>query len=320
MKDNGQARSSRMKPARERKPLRSPLPAALFLMVVAAGTAWSLKMDSPGAMLAALALALVLSQSVKVAPQWEKAVVLRLGKFKGLAGPGLFFTIPVVDTIPYWIDQRIVATPFNAEQTLTKDNVPVDVDAVLFWVVWDAEKAALEVENYREAVSWAAQTALRDIIGKTLLSEMLAGRDHIDSELQETIDKRTAPWGVAVQSVEIRDVIIPEGLQDAMSKEAQAERERKARIILGSAEQEIAATFVKAAEIYGANETALQLRAMNVLYESVKEKGGLVIVPGPAADYAALGAAAGLHGIRTGGGNEKKPSQQQSNQERMDEQ
>jgi len=220
--------------------------------------------------------------------------VLRLGKFHGLAGPGIFFTIPIIDTTSFWIDQRIIATSFNAEQTLSKDNVPVDVDAVLFWMVWDAEKAALEVENYRDAVSWAAQTALRDVIGRTMLSEMLAGRENIDSELQAMIDKRTEPWGVTVQSVEIRDVIIPEGLQDAMSREAQADRERKARIILGSVEQEIAASFVEAAKIYGDNAIALQLRSLNVLYESLKKQGGIVVVPSQIADAAGIGACLGM--------------------------
>lgn len=241
-----------------------------------------------------LCLALLASQTVKVAQQWEKAVILRLGKFHRLAGPGLFFTLPLIDTVPYWIDQRINASAFNAEQTLTKDNVPVDVDAILFWVVWDAEKAALEVADYLEAVSWAAQTALRDVIGKTMLSDMLAGRENIDMQLQEIIDERTEAWGVAVQSVEIRDVIIPEALQDAMSKEAQAERERRARIILASAEQEIAENLVDAAKIYERHDIAVHLKTMSLLYESVKEKGGLVVVPANATDFTNLGMTLGL--------------------------
>lgn len=279
---------------RQRQPLRSALPFSIFLIVFVAAIIGGVAGDNYLFVIAGFVVAVLVAQSIKVAQQWEKAVVLRLGKFHCLAGPGIFFTIPVIDTTPFWIDQRIIATPFNAEQTLTKDNVPVDVDAVLFWMVWDAEKAALEVENYRDAVSWAAQTALRDIIGRTMLSEMLAGREHIDSELQEIIDKRTAPWGVTVQSVEIRDVIIPEGLQDAMSREAQADRERKARIILGSVEQEIAASFVEAANIYGDSAIALQLRSMNVMYESLKERGGLVVVPSQIADAAAMGACLGL--------------------------
>jgi regulator of protease activity HflC (stomatin/prohibitin superfamily) len=281
--------------SRKRKPRRSSLPFAFFLVIISSGTTYGFLHDSGFVIAGGFIIAFLASQSIKVAQQWEKAIVLRLGKFKGLEGPGLFFTIPIIDTIPYWIDQRIVATSFNAEQTLTKDNVPVDVDAVLFWVVWDAEKAALEVEDYSEAVFWSAQTALRDVIGKTMLSEMLAGRDHIDIQLQEIIDNRTAPWGVAVQSVEIRDVIIPEGLQNAMSREAQAERERKARIILGSAEQDIAASFVEAANIYGNNVTALQLRSLNVLYESLKERGGLVVVPSQTADLIGLGSSLGIN-------------------------
>lgn len=288
------ARPNFVKNSRARKPRRSVLPVALFLVIMSTTVIYGFLNESRIIVAGGIIIAFLVSQSIKVAQQWEKAVVLRLGTFHGLAGPGLFFTIPIIDAIPYWIDQRIVATSFNAEQTLTKDNVPVDVDAVLFWVVWDAEKAALEVENYQEAVSWSAQTALRDVIGKTMLSEMLAGREHIDIQLQEIIDKRTTPWGVAVQSVEIRDVIIPEGLQDAMSREAQAERERKARIILGSAEQEIAESFVEAAKIYGDNAVALKLRSMHILYESLKEKGGLVVVPSQTADFVGLGSLVGI--------------------------
>ncbi|OPY58694.1 MAG: FtsH protease regulator HflK [Pelotomaculum sp. PtaU1.Bin035] len=239
-------------------------------------------------------VAALIAFSVKIARQWEKAVILRLGKFKGLAGPGLFLVIPVIDSVSSWIDHRIIADPFNAEQTLTKDTVPVDVDAVLFWMVRDAEKAALEVERYKEAVSWAAQTALRDIIGKTLLSEMLAGRDQIDEELKKVIDERTEPWGISVRSVEIRDVIIPSNLQDAMSREAQAERERKARIILGTAETEIAEKFAEAAKTYENSPVGLQLRAMNILYEGLKEKGALVVVPSSVVETMGLGTISGL--------------------------
>lgn len=293
---------------RQRKPARNVLPLFLFLVIAITTAAYGLMKENNWVIAGGFILAFLLFQSVKVAHQWEKTVVLRLGKFHRLAGPGLFFTIPVIDATPFWIDQRIIATSFNAEQTLTKDNVPVDVDAVLFWMVWDAEKAALEVEDYREAVSWSAQTALRDVIGRTMLSDMLAGRENIDSELQEMIDKRTVPWGVAVQSVEIRDVIIPEGLQDAMSREAQADRERKARIILGSAEQEIATSFVEAANIYGASATALQLRSLNVLYESLKKQGGLVVVPSQMADATGLGACFGLQSQLTQLKNNKKAS------------
>jgi hypothetical protein len=235
--------------------------------------------------------------ALKVASQWEKAIVLRFGKFRGLRGPGLFWIIPIVDTIPAWIDHRVMVTPFAAQRTLTKDTVPVDVDAVLFWVVWDAEKAALEVENYRAAVDWAAQTALRDIIGRTMLADILVGRSVIDKELQQIIDERTTPWGVTVQSVEIRDIVIPQDLEDAMSRQAQAERERQARVILGESERQIAASFSEASQAYIDNPTALHLRAMNMLFEGLKEKGALVIVPSSAVDTMNLGAMSGLVSI-----------------------
>jgi regulator of protease activity HflC (stomatin/prohibitin superfamily) len=235
--------------------------------------------------------------ALKVASQWEKAVVLRLGKFHGLRGPGVFWIIPVVDTIPSWIDHRVMVTPFAAQKTLTKDTVPVDVDAVLFWVVWDAEKAALEVENYRAAVDWAAQTALRDIIGRMMLANILVGRSELDMELQQIIDERTTPWGVTVQSVEIRDIVIPQDLEDAMSRQAQAERERQARVILGESEKQIAASFAEASQAYIHNPTALHLRAMNMLFEGLKEKGALVIVPSSAVDTMNLGAMSGIVSI-----------------------
>lgn len=235
--------------------------------------------------------------AVKVASQWEKAVVLRLGKFRGLRGPGLFWIVPIVDGIPSWIDHRVMVTPFAAQKTLTKDTVPVDVDAVLFWVVWDAEKAALEVENYRAAVDWAAQTALRDIIGRMMLANILVGRSVIDLELQQIIDERTTPWGVTVQSVEIRDIVIPQDLEDAMSRQAQAERERQARVILGESEKQIASSFAEASQAYTDNPTALHLRAMNMLFEGLKEKGALVIVPSSAVDTMNLGAMSGIVSI-----------------------
>lgn len=232
--------------------------------------------------------------ALKVANQWEKAVVLRLGKFQGLRGPGLFWIIPLVDTIPSWIDHRVMVTPFAAQKTLTKDTVPVDVDAVLFWVVWDAEKAALEVENYQAAVDWAAQTALRDITGRMMLADILVGRSVIDQELQKVIDERTTPWGVTVQSVEIRDIVIPQDLEDAMSRQAQAERERQARVILGESEKQIAESFAEASQAYQNNPTALHLRAMNMLFEGLKEKGALVIVPSSAVDTMNLGGMSGI--------------------------
>jgi len=233
----------------------------------------------------------------KVAEQWEKVIVLRLGRFVGLKGPGPFWIIPIVDTTPAWIDQRVMVTSFTAERTLTKDTVPVDVDAVLFWVVWDAEKAALEVEDYRAAIAWAAQTALREIIGQMDLADILVGRAKMDAELQHIIDDRTTPWGVTVQSVEIRDVVIPGGLEDAMSRQAQAERERQARVILGESEEQIADSFAKASEAYRDNPTALHLRAMNMLFEGLKEKGAMVIVPSSAVDTMNLGGLMGMTAV-----------------------
>jgi len=235
--------------------------------------------------------------ALKVASQWEKAVVLRLGKFHELRGPGVFWVIPIIDSIPSWIDHRVMVTSFSAEKTLTKDTVPVDVDAVLFWVVWDAEKAALEVKDYQSALAWAAQTALRDIIGRMMLADILVGRSAIDEELQRIIDERTTPWGVTVNSVEIRDIVIPQDLEDAMSRQAQAERERQARVILGESEKQIAASFAEASQAYVNNPTALHLRAMNMLFEGLKQKGALVIVPSSAVDTMNLGAVSGVVSI-----------------------
>jgi hypothetical protein len=232
--------------------------------------------------------------ALKVADQWEKAVVLRFGRFRGLRGPGIFWIVPVVDRIPMWIDHRVMVTPFNAEKTLTKDTVPVDVDAVLFWLVWDAEKAALEVEDYRSAIGWAAQTALREVIGQMTLADILVGRARMDQDLQKIIDARTTPWGVTVQSVEIRDVVIPPDLEDAMSRQAQAERERQARVILGESERQIAQSFADASVAYRDNPTALHLRAMNMLFEGLKQKGALVIVPSSAVDTMNLGGLSGM--------------------------
>ncbi|MEP7133489.1 MAG: slipin family protein [Chloroflexota bacterium] len=232
--------------------------------------------------------------ALKVANQWEKAIVLRLGKFHGLKGPGMFWIIPIVDSVSSWIDHRVIVTSFSAEKTLTKDTVPVDVDAVLFWVVWDAEKAALEVKDYQSAISWSAQTALRDIIGRMMLADILVGRSAIDEELQHVIDERTTPWGITVQSVEIRDIVIPQVLEDAMSRQAQAERERQARVILGESEKQIAASFAEASQSYINNPTALHLRGMNMLFEGLKEKGALVIVPSSAVESMNLGGMSGM--------------------------
>jgi regulator of protease activity HflC (stomatin/prohibitin superfamily) len=238
------------------------------------------------------------SQSPKIAKQWERAVVLRLGKYTGLRGPGLFWITPFVETISIYIDQRVITTSFAAEETLTSDTVPVNVDAVLFWMVHDSEKAALEVQDYTQAVSWAAQTGLRDIIGRTSLSELLRGRERIEAELQTLIDQRSNPWGVTVQSVEMRDIVIPTSLQDAMSREAQASREKSARIILGQAEVEIAHLFFEAAKSYENNPTALHLRAMNILYEGLKEKGALMLVPSTAVESMGLGGLMGAAALR----------------------
>lgn len=232
--------------------------------------------------------------AIKIAKQWEKAVVLRLGRFRGLRGPGLFWIIPLIDAIPTWIDHRVMVSPFSAEKTLTKDTVPVNVDAVLFWVVWDAEKASLEVEDYQVAITWAAQTALREVIGQMPLADILVGRAKMDADLQRIIDERTAPWGISVQSVEIRDVIIPAALEEAMSRQAQAERERQARVILGESELQIAHSFAEASVAYKNNPTALHLRAMNMLFEGLKQKGALVIVPSSAVDTMNLGGISAL--------------------------
>jgi regulator of protease activity HflC (stomatin/prohibitin superfamily) len=270
------------------------LSAFLGLGFIGAGGLALLFAHSIAALVVASAAGLLVGMAPQVANQWERAVVLRMGRFAGLRGPGLFWRIPFVDTITAWVDQRVITTAFAAEETLTSDTVPVNVDAVLFWSAHDPEKAALEVQNYPQAVSWAAQTALRDIIGRTSLSDLLRGRERIENELQDLIDQRCMPWGVAVQSVEMRDVIIPASLQDAMSREAQATREKSARIILGEAEVEIASLFDKASKAYQHNPTALQLRAMNILFEGLKQKGALMIVPSHAVEQMGLGGMAGM--------------------------
>lgn len=251
---------------------------------------------TPVIVLPVILLGGLLSLSAQVVNQWESAVVLRLGKFHKLCGPGLFWIVPFIDTITDIIDQRIVTTNFDAEQTLTADTVPVNVDAVLFWVVTDVKKAALEVQNYRQAVSWAAQTALRDIIGRTSLVDLLHGREKIEVELQTLIDERSTPWGMTVQSVEMRDIVIPDNLQDAMSREAQASREKQARIILSEAEVEVAKQFHEAAGVYGTNPIAFQLRQINVLLEGLKDsKSSIVLLPTAAADsLSTLGASIAL--------------------------
>jgi regulator of protease activity HflC (stomatin/prohibitin superfamily) len=262
---------------------------ALVLLLVGIGVGITVMTNNPAAAIIAALLSPIVAQSPRIAKQWEKAVVLRLGKYVGLRGPGLFWVVPFVDTVSNWIDQRILTTSFAAEQTLTVDTVPVNVDAVLFWLVYDPEKAALEVQDYAAAVSWAAQTAMRDIIGRTSLGDLLRGREKIEEELQALIDQRSNPWGVTVQSVEMRDIVIPDSLQDAMSREAQASREKSARIILGQAEVEIAKLFAAASVSYHDNPTALHLRAMNMLYEGLKEKGAMMIVPSSAVESMGMG-------------------------------
>ena len=277
------------------------LPGLLFCVIELAGIllAWGVfgAVGITGAItivVVATLIAALVSAAVHVAAAWERAIVLRLGKFRGLRGPGLFGIIPIIDTIPYWIDIRVITSSFKAEKTLTRDTVPVDVDAVLFWKVIDPHKAALAVADYQAAISWAAQTALRDVIGKTLLADMLEGRDKISRELQQIIDARTEPWGVNVISVEVRDVLIPAGLQDAMSMQAQAERERQARVILGDSERQIAEKFRDAARTYANDPTALHLRAMNMLYEGLKHNATIVLVPSTAIDTMQLGGIAGI--------------------------
>ncbi len=271
---------------------------AFFLASLALGLAGLAATNSPYPLVAFLVLGAIAMQSPRIAQQWERAVVLRLGRFVGLRGPGLFWVVPFTDVVSSWIDQRTITTNFAAEQTLTSDTVPVSVDAVLFWMVHDAERAALEVQEYAQAVSWAAQTALRDIIGRTALTDLLRGREKIEQELQQLIDARSNPWGVTVQSVEMRDVVIPAALQDAMSREAQAAREKQARIILGQAEMEIAHSFEEAAKSYHENPTALHLRAMNMLYEGLKEKGALMLIPSSAVESMGMGGLMGAAALQ----------------------
>src|SRR3954468_10940283 len=273
----------------------------ITLGVTAVGAVGLLLAGSIPAVVGAGILGLLVGAAPQVAKHWERAVVLRMGRFDGLRGPGLFWRIPFVDTVTAWVDQRVITSPFAAEETLTSDTVPVNVDAVLFWMVHDPERAALEVQNYPQAVSWAAQTALRDIIGRTSLADLLHGRERIEDELQALIDTRCMPWGVAVQAVEMRDIIIPANLQDAMSREAQATREKRARIILGEAEVEIALLFEEASHVYQKNPTALQLRAMNILFEGIKEKGALMIVPSSAVTDMGMGGMLGAAALQQKG-------------------
>ena len=289
----------------------------VFVLILAMGAALAYAMYRVGADTAAIGIgvstfivALAVSAAIQVAAQWDRVVVLRLGHFHSLRGPGLFFIIPVIDTIPYWIDTRVITTGFKAEKTLTRDTVPVDVDAVLFWKVVDPKRAALDVADYQSAISWASQTALRDVIGKTMLSDMLEGRDKISNLLQKIIDERTEPWGINVISVEVKDVLIPPALEDAMSMQAQAERERQARVILGDSERQVAEKFAEAGKSYEHNPVAFHLRAMNMLYEGLKKNATIVIVPSTAVETMQLGGLAGVTALTMGLGQERANRQQ----------
>jgi len=258
--------------------------------------------------LVTIVLALLVATAIQIAYQWERAVVLRFGKFRGLRKSGLFTVLPVIDKVAQFVDQRIRVTDFNAETTLTADTVPVNVDAIAFWMVWDAQKAVLEVEHFEEAVALSAQTALRNAIGKNELANLLSERERLGQEIQKVLDERTTAWGITTQAVEIRDIIIPKGLEDAMSRQAQAERERQSRIILGTAETEIAEKFAKASEQYQDNPVALHLRAMNMVYEGLRQKGSMIIVPSTAVETMGLGALGGLTAFgKSGSGSGRSP-------------
>jgi regulator of protease activity HflC (stomatin/prohibitin superfamily) len=277
--------------------------AMLLIDAVAAGAAFAVAREpfAPAILFGGLLLGLYALFSIKIARQWERAVVLRFGRFVGLKGPGLFAVVPIVDTISHLIDQRVRVTDVTAESALTRDTVPVNVDAIVFWTVWDARKSVLEVADYSDAVTLSAQTALREAIGRHQLAEMITEREQLGRELQKILDDKTNPWGITVHSVEIRDVKIPQELEDAMSRQAQAERERQARIILGTAETEIANRFVQAGESYRDQPVALHLRAMNMLYEAIKEKGSMVIVPSSAVETMGLGGLAGMTALGAAG-------------------
>jgi regulator of protease activity HflC (stomatin/prohibitin superfamily) len=272
---------------------------ALFAVAVAAGLGIASVTGRQGPLVAGLAVGIYLLFSIKVADQWEKVAVLRLGRYIGLRGPGIFHVIPVVDTLSRYVDQRIRVASVTAESTLTRDTVPVSVDAIVFWVVWNAEKSILEVEDFVQAINMSAQTGLRESIGRHELAQMITERESLGRELQRILDEKTNPWGITVQSVEIRDVRIPQALEDAMSRQAQAERERQARNILGQAETEISEKFSQAALVYQNNPVALHLRAMNMLYEAIKERGSMVIVPSSAVETMGLG---GMLGTASMGG------------------
>ncbi len=278
----------------------SGLGAFACAVCITAGAIWSANTDSALPAILFSLLGLFLLFAIRIADQWEKVAVLRLGRYRGLRGPGLFTIIPLVDTVSSFVDQRVRATDVRAESALTRDTVPVNVDAIVFWVVWNAEKAILEVQSFFDAVTLSAQTALRESIGRHELAQMITERELLGHELQRILDEKTNPWGVTVQSVEIRDVQIPGALEDAMSRQAQAERERQARIILGTAETEIADKFGAASRVYENNPVALHLRAMNMLYEAIKEKGSMVIVPSSAVETMGLGGLLGTASMGQG--------------------
>jgi regulator of protease activity HflC (stomatin/prohibitin superfamily) len=261
----------------------------LFTVCVLAGLAISQETRQPAYAISGALVGLYFLFAIKVVRQWEKVAVLRLGRYVGLRGPGLCHIVPIVETLSPYVDQRVRVSTVSAESTLTRDTVPVNVDAIVFWMVWNAEKSILEVEDFVQAITLSAQTGLRESIGRHELAQMITERETLGRELQRILDEKTNPWGITVQSVEIRDVRIPQGLEDAMSRQAQAERERQARIILGQAEREIADSFVQAASAYTENPIALHLRAMNMLYEAIKEKGSMVIVPSSAVETMGLG-------------------------------
>jgi regulator of protease activity HflC (stomatin/prohibitin superfamily) len=273
------------------------LGAALLTFRMNLGSAWLTAYAVPGLLLLG---AILVRLSLLMAKQWERAVVLRLGKLHAIRGPGMFMIVPFVDSVTAWIDQRIQTTPFNAEQALTRDTVPVNIDAILFWQIHDPERAALEITDYRQAILRVAQTTLREMIGSSPLSAILSERQAADQQLKEDIGRKTAEWGIAAVSVELRDVAIPAQLQDAMSRQAQAEREKQARIILGSAEQEVAQKFLDAANIYAQNPTALQLRAMNIIYETTKERGSTILIPSSMVDSMNPGGVLGLAAVANG--------------------
>jgi uncharacterized membrane protein YqiK len=273
---------------------------AVFLICAALGVALTVRFNNPIPVASGIAIGFYFLFAIRVAEQWERAAVLRLGRYIGLRGPGIFMIVPVIDEISLFVDQRVRVVEVSAESALTRDTVPVNVDAIVFWMVWNAEKSILEVVNFSEAIMMSAQTALRESIGRHDLSQMITERETLGRELQRILDEKTNPWGITVQSVEIRDVHIPQALEDAMSRQAQAERERQARIILGTAETEISAKFAEASTVYINNPVALHLRAMNMLYEAIKEKGSMVIVPSSAVETMGLG---GLLGTASLGGS-----------------